>query len=80
MDVVVADFVLGESDSGTTILERGKMFYPVSFSIIALHLSLHMRKPTICICENKDAFVFTTWIVLFLFYIYPKFQASSFML
>ena len=55
VDVVVADFVLRESDSGTTILERGKMFYTVSFSIIALHLSLHMRKPMICICENKDA-------------------------
>ena len=27
-----------------------------------------------------SAFVFTTWIVLFLFYLYPKFQASSFML
>ena len=47
-----------------------------------------MRKQTICICENKDAvtaqlisaFVFATRIVLFLFYLYPKFQASTFML
>ena len=36
-----------------------------------------MRKPTICICENNRAFVFATRIVQFLFYLYPKFQASS---
>ena len=48
-----------------------------------------MGKPTICICENKDAdqlrgnrelisaFVFATWIVHFLFFLNPKFQASS---
>ena len=50
-----------------------------------------MGKPTICICKNKDAdllrgnreaklisaFVFATWIVQFLFYLNPKFQASS---
>ena len=48
-----------------------------------------MGKPTICICENKDAdqlrgnreadhaFVFATRIVQFLFYLNPKFQASS---
>ena len=48
-----------------------------------------MGKPTICIGENKDAdqlrgnreadhaFVFTTRIVQFLFYLNPKFQASS---
>ena len=49
-----------------------------------------MRKPTICICENKDAdqlrnpqscqisaFVFPTRIVLFLLYLNPKFRASS---
>ena len=47
-----------------------------------------MGKPTICIGENKDAdqlrgaklisaFVFATWIVQFLFYLNPKFQASS---
>ena len=47
-----------------------------------------MRKPTICIGENKDAdqlrvtaklisaFVFATRIVQSLFYLYPKFQAS----
>ena len=32
-----------------------------------------MGKPTICIGENKD----TTRIVQFLFYLNPKFQASS---
>ena len=46
-----------------------------------------MAKPTICICENKgadqlrgnliSAFVFATRIVQFLFYLNPKFQASS---
>ena len=50
-----------------------------------------MGKPTICICENKgadqlrgnvtakliSAFVFAIRIVLFLFYLNPKFQASS---
>ena len=48
-----------------------------------------MRKPTICICENKDAdqlrgtaklisaFVFATWIVQSLYFLNPKFQASS---
>ena len=51
-----------------------------------------MGKPTICICENKDAdqlrgnreadhaFVFATRIVQFLFYLNPKFQASSLLL
>ena len=41
-----------------------------------------MGKPTICIGENKDADqlrgnVFATRIVQFLFYLNPKFQASS---
>ena len=48
-----------------------------------------MGKPTICICENKDAdqlrgnrkadhaFVFATQIVYFLFFLNPKFQDSS---
>ena len=46
-----------------------------------------MGKPTICIGENKDAdlvtvklisaFVFATPIVQFLFYLNPKYQASS---
>ena len=44
-----------------------------------------MGKPTICIGENKDAdqlrgyraFLFATRIVQFLFYLNPKFQASS---
>ena len=50
-----------------------------------LQMSRLMGKPTICIGENKDAvtaklisaFVFTTRIVQFLFYLNPKFQASS---
>ena len=48
-----------------------------------------MRKPTFCICENKDAdqlrvsaklisaFVFSTWIVWYLYFLNSKFQASS---
>ena len=44
-----------------------------------------MGKPTICIGENKDAdqlrgnrtFIFATRIEQFLFYLNPKFQASS---
>ena len=52
-------------------------------------MSRVMRKPTFCICENKDAdqlavtaklisaFVFATWIEQPLFFQNPKFQASS---
>ena len=48
-------------------------------------MSRLVGKPTICIGENKDAdqlrgnrvFVFATQIVQFLFYLNPKFQASS---
>ena len=42
-----------------------------------------MRKGDYCLCENKGAdqlrsnFVFATRIVQFLFYLNPKFQASS---
>ena len=49
-----------------------------------------MRKPVFCICENKDAdisfavtakrisaFVFAIQIVQSLYFLYPKFQASS---
>ena len=42
-----------------------------------------MRKPDFCLCKNKGAyqlcsyFVFATWIVQFLFFLNPKFQASS---
>ena len=36
-----------------------------------------MEKPTICIGENKGAFVFATRIVQFLLYLTPKFQAST---
>ena len=51
-----------------------------------------MGKPTICICENKDAdqlrgnreadhaFVFATLIVQFLYFLNPKFPASSHLL
>ena len=56
-------------------------------------MSLVMRKPDFCICENKDAdqlrsntaqlisaFVFAIRIVRSLFYLNPKFQASSYIL
>ena len=47
-----------------------------------------MRKSAFCICENKDAvtvqlisaFVFAIRIVQFLYYLNPKFQASSHLL
>ena len=52
-------------------------------------MSRVVRKPTYSICENKDAdqlrgnaklisaFVFATWIVQSLYFLNPKFQASS---
>ena len=52
-------------------------------------MSLIMRKPAFCICENKalnscavtaqliSAFVFAIQIVQSLYYLNPKFQASS---
>ena len=51
-------------------------------------MSLRMIKPTICIMRKQrtrsavqiSAFVFATLIVQFLFYLYPKFQASTFIL
>ena len=50
-----------------------------------LHLSHCIRKPTKCLGENKGAdqlrgvstFAFATWIVQSLFFLHPKFQASS---
>ena len=57
-----------------------------------LHLSRLVRKPTICICENKGTdqlrshckadltFVFATWIVQFLFFLNLKFPVSSHLL
>ena len=52
-------------------------------------MSLVVRKPAFCICENKDAdqtaklisaFVFAIRIVNFLYYLNPKFQALSHLL
>ena len=57
--------------------------------IVFLQMSRVMRKPTFCICENKDvdqlrgyisAFVFATQIVQSLFFLNTKFQASSYLL
>ena len=57
--------------------------------LVHVHLSLVMRKPAFCICENKDAdqlrgtaklisaFVFAIQIVQSLFFLNPKFLASS---
>ena len=64
---------------GLTLLE---MF--LFDSLMSLYMSRVMRKPAFCICINKDAdqlcsysaFVFATWIVLFLYFLNPKFQAS----
>ena len=56
---------------------------------IAAHLNCIMRKPTLCICENKGTdqlrshckadhtFVSATWIVKFLYFLNPKFPVSS---
>ena len=64
----------------------------VRFLYVADHMSLVVRKPAFCICENKDAdqlrgnamlisaFVFATRIVQSLYYLYPKLQASSHLL
>ena len=55
-------------------------------------MSLVMRKPAFCICENKEAdqlavtaklisaFVFATWIVQSIYFLNTKFQASSHLL
>ena len=60
--------------------------------VISHKMSLVMRKPAFCICENKDAdqlrgkaklisaFVFAIRIVHSLYYLNPKFQASSHLL
>ena len=50
--------------------------------VIIDHLSLVIRKPAFCICENKDAdlisaFVFATRIVQSLVFLNQKFQAPS---
>ena len=60
------------------------------FENMFYYMSRVMRKPTFCICENKDAdqltaklisaFVFATRIVQSLFYLNPKFQASNHLL
>ena len=59
---------------------------------LSKHISHLMRKPTICICENKDAdqlrgnreadqrLCFATRIVQFLFFLNPKFPVSSHLL
>ena len=56
------------------------------------NMSLVMRKPAFCICENKDAdqlrgyaklisiFILATRIVQSLYFLNPKFQASSHLL
>ena len=52
---------------------------------VKYNLSLVVRKPAFCICENKDAnqlrsncvFVFAIRIVQSLYYLNPKFQAFS---
>ena len=44
------------------------------------YLSRIVRKQDYCLCENKGAFVFATRIVQILFFLNPKFQASSLLL
>ena len=43
----------------------------------AVNMSRIIRKQTICIGENKDAIVFATQIVQFLYFFNPKFPAAS---
>ena len=59
------------------------------FSHVLAHMNRIMRKPAICICKNKDAdqlrswavpFFFATKIVQPLFFLDPKFPASSHLL
>ena len=66
-----------------------KSFQMQSKYALQLHISLVMRKPAFCICQRKtqisfvvttkliSAFVFATWIVQSLFFLNPKFHASS---
>ena len=66
--------------------------FEVKIMIYSQQMSHLVRKPTICICENKDAdqlrgnreadhaFAFATRIVHFLFFLNPKFQVSSLLL
>ena len=66
-------------------LKGSNINFATNYSEAMNYLSCLMRKPAICICENKGAdqlrgnrtFVFATRIVQFLFYSNPKFQASS---
>ena len=60
--------------------------------LLKQQMSRVVRKRDYCLCKNKDAdqlrskkklisaFVFATWIVQFLFFLKPKFQASSLLL
>ena len=70
----------------------GDAFMKIKVLFEGILMSLVMRKPAFCICENKDAdqlrsdreadqpFVFATQIVQYLFFLNPKFQASSHLL
>ena len=59
-----------------------KTEHAIKKEIIYVYMSPIVRKWDYCLCENKgakliSAFVFATRIVQFLFYLNPKFQASS---
>ena len=70
---------------------NGKLTVTIPLFTKVSDLSLVMRKPAFCICENKDAdqlcddreaeliraFVFATLIVQSLYFLNRKFQASS---
>ena len=52
------------------------------FPLFTIYMRRFIRKHVFCICENKDAqligaFVFATQIVQSLYFLNPKFQASS---
>ena len=72
-----------------SMLKKAALPFQLVRSGSDLKMSHHTRKPTTCICEIKGAdqlcsnctadhrFVFTTRIVQFLFFLNPKFQAST---
>ena len=76
---------LGLIPTGITLLcPRARRIYSLKF---ICHLSRCIRKPTICICENKgtdqlrsnrEAFVFASRIVQSLFFLNPNFNLLAF--
>ena len=74
------------------IVKFQNVWMPENFAVTSIKLSLVMRKPDFCICENKDAdqlrgnreadqhLCFRYTLVQSIYYLNPKFQASSHLL